>query len=89
MPLPSALGAPFFNRTNITKFLRTISAMYRRAKAESEGNELVYLKDYCLLEVEIQLESLEEYQNRDYIVVTNKIWVEYADRDYDQQKFNT
>ena len=73
MPLPGALGAPFFNRTNITKFLRTISAIYQCAKAESEGNKLVYLKDYYLLEVEIWLKSLEEYQNRDYIAVTDKI----------------
>jgi hypothetical protein len=88
MPIPGTPGAPYFDGYNVSKFVRAMEALFRRALVTRDEEKVEYWREYCSEKVGMLVEDMDEYRELSYTRLVRKMKVEYADQDEEQRKSN-
>lgn len=88
LPLRGTSGAPTFNGKEVSEFLRTLHSLFRNHGITREEGKISALCDYVSVSVCEWVESLPEYERKDYEGLEKRLLEEYRDQDSAQAKLN-
>jgi len=88
LPIPETPGAPYFYGPDVSKFVRTMEAIFRRSAIPIDGGRIDLMKDYCSRNVERWIKTLREHKIGDYEGVMDRMMAKYAKQDSEQLKYD-
>ena len=84
LPQPNTPGAPLFNSKNISEFLKAWENFYKDYLV-SEADRLRKLPRYYSRLIRIYIETIPEYEKKDWDGLKTVLLREYRGEDVDQQ----